>query len=71
MTRQLLWRMAGAAHPMETHRVESRALEIQGASADVREGVSAFLEKRTPKFPRRVSVDLPDVWEGRQAPTFS
>jgi hypothetical protein len=51
--------------------VESRALEIQGASADVREGVSAFLEKRTPEFPRRVSVDLPDVWEGRQAPKFS
>ncbi|MGZ6807684.1 MAG: crotonase/enoyl-CoA hydratase family protein, partial [Mycobacteriaceae bacterium] len=63
LTRQLLWRMAGAAHPMEAHRVESRALEIQGASADVREGVSAFLEKRTPEFPRRVSVDLPDVWE--------
>ncbi|MGZ4532347.1 MAG: crotonase/enoyl-CoA hydratase family protein [Mycobacteriaceae bacterium] len=71
LTRQLLWRMAGAAHPMEAHRVESRALEIQGASADVREGVSAFLEKRTPEFPRRVSVDLPDVWEGRPAPKFS
>jgi enoyl-CoA hydratase/carnithine racemase len=71
LTRQLLWRTAGAAHPMEAHRVESRALEIQGASADVREGVTAFLEKRTPEFPRQVSVDLPDVWEGGQAPTFS
>ena len=70
LTRQLMWRMAGAAHPMEAHRIDSRAIQIQGASPDVQEGVEAFLQKRPPKFPRRVSVDLPDVWQDRPDPEF-
>lgn len=71
LTRQLIWRMAGAAHPMDAHRADSRALEIQGASDDVREGVMSFLEKRRPVFPRKVSSDLPHIWEGQEAPGFS
>ena len=63
LTRQLIWRMLGAADPMDAHRADSRALAAQGASADAREGVTAFLEKRPAAFPRRVSTDLPDVWE--------
>jgi enoyl-CoA hydratase/carnithine racemase len=70
LTRQLIWRMAGASHPMDAHRVDSRALQIQGASDDVREGVTAFLEKRPAVFPRRVSTDLPDVWAQEELPTF-
>jgi enoyl-CoA hydratase/carnithine racemase len=62
LTRQLIWRMLGAADPLDAHRADSRALMIQGGSADAREGVTAFLEKRPARFPRRVSTDLPDIW---------
>jgi enoyl-CoA hydratase/carnithine racemase len=62
LTRQMLWRMAGADQPMEAHRADSRAIQARGASADVREGVTAFLEKRPAHYPDRVSTDLPDIW---------
>jgi hypothetical protein len=29
----------------------------------VHEGVAAFLEKRAPEFPMRVSTDLPNLFE--------
>jgi enoyl-CoA hydratase/carnithine racemase len=70
LTRQLMWRLLGAADPMDAHIADSRALMIQGASGDVREGVSAFLEKRPAEFPRRVSTDLPDIWANRPEPEF-
>ncbi len=70
ITRQLIWRMAGAAHPMEAHMADSRGIQFRGAQADVREGVNSFLEKRAPAFPDKVSADLPDVWPQWSAPTF-
>lgn len=70
MTRQLLWRMAGAPHPMDAHRADSRGIHARGKMADVREGVSAFLDKRAPRFTDRVSTDLPDIWPDWQPPTF-
>ena len=71
LTRQLMWRMAGAEHPMIAHRADSRAIQARGASADSKEGVNSFLEKRAPAFPNRVSEDLPDVWPAWQAPPFA
>src|SRR4051812_15870983 len=71
LTRQLLWRMLGASHPMEAHRADSRAMLARGQSADAREGVTAFLEKRDAHFPDRVSDGLPDVFPGREEPAFS
>jgi len=62
LTRQMLWRMAGADDPMRAHRVDSRAIQARGRSADVREGVDAFLAKRAPHFTDRVSTDLPDFF---------
>jgi enoyl-CoA hydratase/carnithine racemase len=70
LTRQLIWRMAGAAHPMDAHRADSRGIQARGRSGDAREGVSSFLEKRPPHYPDRVSVDLPDIWPHWTAPKF-
>jgi len=71
LTRQLIWRMAGADHPMRAHQADSRAIQARGAAADAKEGVSAFLEKRPADYPNRVSVDLPDVWPDWTSPSFS
>jgi enoyl-CoA hydratase/carnithine racemase len=60
MMRRMAWRMLGAAHPMEAHRVESRGILQAGTSPDAQEGVMSFLEKRAPEFPLKVSSDLPD-----------
>jgi enoyl-CoA hydratase/carnithine racemase len=70
ITRQLIWRMAGAAHPMEAHKADSRGIQARGKSGDAREGVSSFLEKRPPAYPDRVSKDLPDIWPHWPQPTF-
>jgi len=70
LTRQMLWRMLGADHPMAAHRVDSRAIMARGASADAREGVESFLEKRAAKYPVRVSDGLPDVFPDPRRPTF-
>lgn len=71
ITRQLIWRMAGAAHPMEAHRADSRGIQARGKSGDAREGVSSFLEKRAPKYPDKISKDLPDIWPHWTPPSFS
>jgi len=66
LTRQMLWHMLGEPHPMAAHRIDSAAIETLGRGADVREGVTSFLEKRPPQFPSRVPDDLPGFtpwWE--------
>ena len=70
LTRQMMWRMMGAAHPMDAHRVDSRAITERGRSADAREGVSSFLEKRPAQFSDKVSSDLPAVWPEWVEPEF-
>ena len=62
LTKQMVWRMLGAEHPMEAHRIESKAVYFMGGSEDCREGVNAFLEKRKPNFPMKLSRDLPDFY---------
>jgi enoyl-CoA hydratase/carnithine racemase len=70
LTRQMLWRMLGADHPMEAHRVDSRGIQSRGASADAREGVESFLEKRAPVYPVKVSDGLPDLFVDYVEPEF-
>ncbi len=71
LARRLLWTMLGAEHPMVAHRADSRAMFARGQSADAREGVTSFLEKRDPEFPDLVSDGLPEIEPGRDQPMFS
>jgi enoyl-CoA hydratase/carnithine racemase len=71
LARRLMWTGLGMSHPMEAHRADSRAMLSRGQSADVREGVTSFLEKRAPSFPDRVSDGLPEVFPWREEPEFS
>ncbi len=59
IARQMIWRMMGAEHPMDAHRIDSRALQSRGQSADVKEGIASFMDKRDPIFPNGVGHDFP------------
>jgi enoyl-CoA hydratase/carnithine racemase len=70
LARQMMWRMLGADHPMEAHKVDSRGIFHMGASPDVAEGIAAFKEKRAPKFSMRVSRDMPTFYPWWEERTF-
>jgi enoyl-CoA hydratase/carnithine racemase len=70
LSRRMMWRMLGAEHPMMAHRADSLGMFLRGQSADAREGVTAFLQKRPADFPDKVSDGLPEVFEGWSAPEF-
>ena len=69
MIRHMMWRMLGADHPMEAHKVDSRGIYHLGRSPDSKEGVESFLEKRPARFPGKVSTDMPSFfpwWDERR-----
>lgn len=70
LIRQMMWRMLGADHPMEAHRIDSRAIQHLGPTDDAREGVGAFLEKRPSHFSGRVSRDMPAFYPWWNEPEF-
>ncbi|MGH6873192.1 MAG: crotonase/enoyl-CoA hydratase family protein [Rhizomicrobium sp.] len=69
LIRQMMWRLSALDHPMEAHKIDSRGIYARGASADVREGVQSFLEKRPAQFPQKVSTGMPPFfpwWQERK-----
>ena len=70
LTRHMMWKMLGAGHPMEAHKIDSRGIHYRGRAEDSKEGVTAFLEKRGAKFPNKVSTDLPEFYPWWEEPEF-
>lgn len=58
-TRALLWHLQTEPDPTAAYAIESRLSNWLGRRPDAREGIRAFLDKREPRFPMRVSRDLP------------
>lgn len=71
MTRQMLWRNASQPHPMDAHKVDSRAIYRRARSGDAAEGIASFLEKRDPNYPDKVSSDMPDFFPWWDEPLYS
>ena len=70
LTRQMMWRMLGASHPMEAHKLDSRGVFARGKQEDAREGVASFLEKRPAEFSDRPSTDMPDFYPWWDEPEY-
>jgi len=69
LIRNMMWKMLGADHPVVAHNIDSRGVNAMGKSADAKEGVNSFLEKRPAVFQGKVSSEMPDFfpwWEHRE-----
>lgn len=70
LSRQMMWRMMGADHPMEAHKIDSRGITAMGKGPDAAEGVASFLEKRPAEFSMKVSSEMPDYYPWWDEPEF-
>lgn len=68
MTRAMLWHNPAFDHPMHAHRIDSRAIYTLSRGGDAREGIASFLEKRAPRYPGRVSCDMPEFYPWWEEP---
>ena len=71
LIRHMMWRMLDANHPMDAHKIDSRGIYHRGKSADVKEGVESFLEKRPANFTMKVSADMPEYFPWWDEEKFS
>ncbi len=70
LTRAMLWRLSAEKHPMDAHRIDSRAIYRRSRSGDAAEGIGSFLAKRDPVYPDKVSADLPDFFPWWEEPVY-
>lgn len=70
LTRAMLWRLSAEKHPMDAHRIDSRAIYRRSRSGDAMEGIASFLQKREPNYPDKVSTDLPDFFPWWEEPRY-
>lgn len=69
MTRHMMWRMLGAPHPIDAHEVDTAGIAALGKSADAKEGITAFLEKRKANFTDTTTKNMPSFfpwWKDRE-----
>lgn len=60
LMRDLMWR--GPSSAEATHLLDSRLIYELFSSADHKEGVKAFMEKRPVKFTGTMEADAPSAW---------
>ncbi len=70
MTRAMMWRLSAQEHPMDAHRVDSKAIYRLSRADDAKEGIASFLEKRAPQYPGKVSEDMPDFFPWWEEPDY-
>lgn len=70
MTRAMLWRLGASGHPMDAHRIDSRSIYRLSRSADAKEGIASFLEKRPPAYPDTVGENMPDFYPWWDEPEY-
>ena len=71
LVRHMMWKMLNANHPMDAHKIDSRGIYHRGRSADAKEGVSSFLEKRDAEFPMSVANEMPEFFPWWEEEKFS
>ena len=58
----MMWKLLGADHPMEAHRLDSRGMDWTGRSADAREGVAVLPREAPAALHAQPSRDMPPFY---------
>lgn len=61
LARQMMWRLESAHHPRDAHDIDSLAIFYQ-SQAEGKEGIAAFLEKRSANFSGKASTNMPPFY---------